>query len=101
MALNLNNRARFLKKKGKHNWYDWEIFVEGPPEELDRINHVIYFLHESFPNPVRTSSDRGTRFAVQARGWGEFTIRARVVFEDERVENISYWLNLSKKWNDD
>ena len=96
MAVHLNNNARFVKEKGGYNWYDWEVFVDEEDEKINQIDHVIYFLHETFPEPVRTVADPQSRFALKSHGWGEFEVKARVIYKDGQFETINYRLDLSK-----
>jgi transcription initiation factor IIF auxiliary subunit len=98
MAISLSNRARPSKPIGDQKYYDWEVFVDESDDILDQIDHVVYFLHETFPNPIRTVTDRESQFACRTKGWGEFKIAAQVAFKDERVEQAEYRLDLSKSW---
>ncbi len=83
------------KRKG-YQHYDWKVFVNADPETLAKIDSVTYFLHPTFPNPVRTVSDASTGFALETKGWGEFEIGAKIQFKDGSTENTSYMLDLSK-----
>ncbi len=48
-----------------------------PPDELDAIDHVVYVLDSAFHDPVRTVTDRSTKFRMMTSGWGIFTVYAR------------------------
>lgn len=72
MALSLRQQTEYL---GKDRW-KWSVWLDGPPEELDRVDHVEYVLHSSFPKPVRNVSDRSSQFRLDSSGWGAFTIYA-------------------------
>lgn len=61
------------------DWWKWWIWIEGPDNELDQIDHVVYTLHTTFPNPVRTIRDRDSKFRLETAGWGVFRIYAKVV----------------------
>ena len=63
-------------------WWDWGIYVGGPPSLLDQIRCVEYTLHESFRNPVRAICTRSNKFELIARGWGTFTIQIKILLED-------------------
>ena len=76
--------------------YSWTVFVNADAATLARIRSVQYTLHPSFSNPVRTVTNRQNRFALSANGWGEFTIYAKVSFNDGTTKNYSYRLNLLK-----
>ncbi len=96
MSVKLSNHARWIKKTKDYDWYDWEVFVDETEEKLDEIDHIVYFLHQTFPDPVRTIVDKGSGFALKSRGWGEFDLKARVVYKDGKVEHVTYPLDLSK-----
>ena len=61
------------------DWWKWWIWIDGTETELDRISEVIYTLHPTFPDPVRTVRDRSTKFRLETAGWGTFRILAKVV----------------------
>lgn len=99
MKIKFDNRAKFVGKKADFDFYDWEIFVNESPQVLDNIDYVIYFLHKTFPNPVRTVNERANRFALKSRGWGEFQIGIQVVFKNHQIEQETHWLDLSRPWD--
>jgi len=95
MAIQVKNTAQAGKSPG---WYQWTVFLEGPPEELDRIKEVQYTLHPTFRKPVQVVRERGaggTGFALEGAGWGEFEIRLKIVREDDEVETMEHGLDLS------
>src|ERR1035441_1241077 len=63
------------------DWWEWWVWIEGPDSELDQVKRVVYTLHPTFPNPVRTISDRSTKFRLKSAGWGTFRIFARVFYK--------------------
>jgi transcription initiation factor IIF auxiliary subunit len=64
----LNVTVENWSKQIEPGWWEWGIYLKGPPTELKRIRCVEYTLHPSFPNPVRLvcSPDKG--FLLTARG---------------------------------
>ena len=82
-----------FKYQGEDYW-DWWIWIEGPPEELDQIDRVIYILHPTFPSPVREVKDRSTKFRMKTAGWGEFQIRATVKHKSGRETPLTHNLTL-------
>ncbi len=99
MSVKFNNRAKFARSKGDYNYYDWEVFVDEPKEVIDQIDYVTYFLHKTFPEPVRTVVDPQKDFSLNSRGWGEFDIGIKVTFKDGSEEQETYSLDLSKSWD--
>jgi TRPM family ion channel/pYEATS domain-containing protein involved in immunity len=61
-----------------HDYWRWWISIDGPDAELDSIGKVVYKLDPSFPDPVRSVTDRATRFQLTEMGWGAFVIYADV-----------------------
>jgi hypothetical protein len=79
--------------KGK-DWWQWSVCLDGPEEMLDRVGHVVYTLHPTFPTPVRQVSDRATNFRLDSAGWGEFEIFVDIVFKNGKHEQKKHWLEL-------
>ena len=78
MALVIHQDENYL---GKERW-EWSLWVDGPTEELDFIDHVVYRLDSTFHDPVRTISERSTNFRLSTSGWGTFKIYAKAVMKD-------------------
>ncbi len=78
-----------------HDRWKWSIWVDGSPEDLDQIDHVVYILHPSFHNPVRDVSDRSTKFRLDTSGWGTFAIHAKAVRKDGQEVTLQHDLVLA------
>ncbi|WP_428663051.1 pYEATS domain-containing protein [Runella sp.] len=85
--------AQDYEYMGEESW-KWWIWIEGSGKILDRISHVTYYLHSSFPNPVRTITDRKSKFELKTSGWGVFRIRATVTFKNGEVQQLTHYLKL-------
>ena len=68
MALSLKQEEHYT---GQERW-KWSVWVDGSQEELDQIDHVVYILHKTFPNPVREIRDRESNFRLTTSSWGTF-----------------------------
>ena len=77
-----------------NDYWKWWIWVEGPADELDRIDYVVYTLHPTFPNPVRTVTDRASKFRLDTMGWGVFRIYAKVVDKGSNETRLKHDLVL-------
>ena len=86
--------AQDFEYKG-NDWWAWWIWIEGADEDLDRIDHVIYTLHHTFPNPVRTVRDRPSKFRLSTAGWGVFRIYAKIVDKKGESFNLHHDLILN------
>jgi hypothetical protein len=92
-GLHLQSRSEPLNGE----WWNWAVWLEGPPEVLDRVGSVRYALHPSFPDPVRAVTDRSTKFRLEAKGWGEFAIAATVTMNDATEITLERWLSLETR----
>jgi transcription initiation factor IIF auxiliary subunit len=90
MALSIQQDESYL---GADRW-KWSVWLEGPSEELDSVDHVLYVLHPTFHNPVREISDRNTNFRLDTSGWGTFRIHAKAVHRDGRETPLEHDLVL-------
>ncbi len=93
------------KSKGKYkiaqdatytgdDYWDWSVWIEATEPNLDKIESVIYNLHETFLNPVRTITSRSNKFKLETSGWGGFTIYARINFKDKTILECQHELEL-------
>jgi hypothetical protein len=65
----------FKELRKSRRWYRWCIFVDGPEASLLEIKSIDYYLHSSYEEPVRKSSDRDHRFVLFSSGWGSFQVK--------------------------
>jgi len=96
MALRFDNYSMLTGKKYDDNFYDWCVFVNEDPAVINSIRSVEYTLHPTFPNPVRVSEDKSSRFALCSAGWGTFGIRILIIYEDGTESPTSYQLRLEE-----
>jgi transcription initiation factor IIF auxiliary subunit len=83
------------RHSGSLQYFDWSVFVVAPDEELDQIEFVTYFLHPTFPNPVRNVFDRASKFALNACGWGTFEVAALLHLRDGTTAIVTHELDFS------
>ncbi|MDJ0770956.1 MAG: TIR domain-containing protein [Ilumatobacter sp.] len=77
--------------RGENSWA-WSVWIEG--DELDQVDHVAWHLHPTFPEPIRWRSDRSDAFRLEARGWGEFEIKATLYDEAGQPTVLTHWIEL-------
>ncbi len=85
--------AQDFKYEGE-DWWSWWIWIEGSAAYLDKVDHVVYTLHPTFPKPVRIVRDRDSKFLIKAEGWGTFRIYAKVVLTDTNEIDLTHELSL-------
>lgn len=93
MSIRIEQSSTYV---GDNRW-NWAIWLTGPAEELDRIDHVIYTLDPTFPNPVRKIHARTGGFRLKSNGWGEFTIYLDIVYKDGGHQQLSHDLQLAPR----
>src|SRR5207247_9255871 len=90
MALRIAQESHY---EGDDLW-TWSIWLDGGDRELDTVDHVVYTLHPTFPEPVRTVADRASKFRLSTRGWGTFRIFAKVVTRGGSLVKLHHDLDL-------
>ncbi len=85
--------AQSYQYKGD-DWWDWSVWIEGPEDELDKVEFVQYTLHHTFRKPVRRVDERKNKFRLDTGGWGTFTIYAKVVRRAQAEERLEHELKL-------
>lgn len=92
--------AQSSQYQGNDSW-TWSVWVEGPDEDLDTIEAVVYTLHPTFSPPVISINTRQNKFRLDTRGWGTFTIYVTVKFKDETVMELEHELELNYPFEDE
>ncbi len=75
-------------------WWKWAVWVDGSENDLDRVDLVQWILDPSFPEPVRTASNRAEKFKLETAGWGVFPITARIQMKDGDILRLIHYLKL-------
>lgn len=86
--LNLVNDSNY---RGNQNW-SWNVWLEGPEEEINNVESVTYHLHPTFSNPVHRVTNKSSKFKLSGMGWGEFKIKAEVALADRATMTFNHWL---------
>ncbi|GBC60414.1 hypothetical protein DENIS_1366 [Desulfonema ishimotonii] len=79
----IHSSWRYLKaderfKDKERKMYAFHAVIDAPREILNQINSVTYYLHPSYPNPVRIVTDMSTRFKLKELAWASSTLKAEV-----------------------
>eukprot|EP01083_Nonionella_stella_P073385 198374_1 len=72
------------KVNSSRNKHHWTMFISTSNTELKppkRINKVTYYLHPTF-HPSKCTKKKSP-FELARRGWGTFTVDAKIVFHDK------------------
>ena len=77
-----------------NDWWEWSVWIDGTDSELDEVSSVEYTLHPSFPNPVRTMTDRASKFRLDTAGWGSFTVYAKATHRNGSQTLMEHELEL-------
>lgn len=92
MSLTIAQRAHVHDRLA--GYWKWWVWIEGPDEELDRIEEVNYLLHPTFKKRNRQSRERAKKFRIASSGWGEFRIFAVLRGKDGGRQRLKHWLQL-------
>jgi hypothetical protein len=83
-------------RDGGKEHYNVRLSVLASAKQLASVRDVEYHLHPSFHDPIRVSSDRGSKFAVEIWTWGLFDVTVKVHMEDgeivEFIDKVNYEL---------
>jgi len=61
---------------------------------MNKVSKVVYYLHPTFPEPIRENTNRRSNFELVTLAWGQFNLRADVYFEDrEKPLTLFRYLN--------
>jgi transcription initiation factor IIF auxiliary subunit len=90
VALSIQQSEKYL---GNDRWA-WSVWLDGSPEDLDSVDHVMYVLHPTFHDPVRSVTDRSSCFRLDTSGWGTFKLLAKVVHKDGEETELKHDLVL-------
>ena len=77
-----------------NDWWNWSVWLEGSPAELDAVEFVEWRLHPTFPDPVRRITDRETKFRLDTGGWGTFHVQASVQLRSKESLRLRHELEL-------
>jgi transcription initiation factor IIF auxiliary subunit len=77
-------------------WWEWSIWLDGPPEEMAEVAKVVYTLHPSFVDPVHEIKTRSNGFKLKSMGWGEFHVHLEIHTKDGKVKKRKHWLTLTE-----
>ena len=98
MNVRFDNYSKRVGMRSGKDYFVWRVFVDENSDALDQIKSVQYLLHPTFPNPLRISENRKSKFALESSGWGNFNMQITVTFNDETKCETSYNLDLGKPW---
>jgi len=88
-----------------YEWREITIWLSSFENDyLDKIEKVIYFLPDSFANPIREKTNRDEKFFTSTAAYGDFNISAEVYLKNKkqpitinRLINVHTSLSESKK----
>lgn len=89
--MKLRNRWNY---KGEDLW-SWEAFIDDEGSgEFEKIDHVEYVLHPTFPQPIRRIDDPEGGFVMKTEGWGIFDLKAFVHMKDGSKKRLTHEIEL-------
>lgn len=82
-----------LKKKAKNqnkkSWYELKVYISANEIDLEQIEKVNYtLLDKTFKNPSMTSQNVEANFGIGLIVWGEFDIKAEIVYKNGNIRTL-------------
>lgn len=79
---------------GEGRW-NWAVWIDRSSDHFDMIDTVAWYLHPSFPDPMRWVDTSHDGFRLEETSWGSFTVRATVYNEKGQPSGPwEHWLDL-------
>jgi transcription initiation factor IIF auxiliary subunit len=77
--------------RGRTDYFNWKVYITGDSIFLASIKQIVYYLDPSFKNPVQTITkiSGGKNFVLCTNGWGEFTIRIKIIFTNAKTAALN------------
>lgn len=89
----MNFQIRQKAAMRSDNLWDWEAWLDGPIDEINRVEYVLWELHPSFPEPIQRVVNRSDNFRLKYFSFGEFRISANVYLLGGESSKLSHWLS--------
>jgi YEATS family len=88
--ISLMHKAEFIRSPSIYNVTVW---IVADPRTLSEIEKVTYYLHPTLKPDIITRYSAEDRFTLSFAAWGQFTIGAKVFFNDGNVIPITKFLS--------
>lgn len=79
--------------KGKRISHVFKVYLAGSDERMEKIEKVVFHLHETFKKRDITITDRDEKFGLGLTVWGEFRITADVYKTDGTKITLDRYLD--------
>ena len=76
------------------DWWDWSVWLEGQPIELDAVDEVVWHLHPSFSPSKVTRRNCADGFRLSTSGWGTFLMKAELRLKGGATQRLTHQLEL-------
>ena len=88
----------FANWKARTDYFNWKVYIKADGAYLNTIKQIEYYLDPTYKNSKRviTQANGGENFTLCTNGWGEFTLRIKIVFKNSNTKSINetYFLDL-------
>ncbi len=81
----------FGKWKNRNDYVNWKVFLKADASFLKSIKQVEYYLDPSFKisKQIVRFSETNSNFTLCSNGWGEFTLRIKIVFINAKKPSLN------------
>lgn len=86
----------------RKDWWSWWVWINANDEDLNAIDHVVYFLSPpTGEKAVLTIDDRSSKFMLESEGPGSIPIQAKVFLKDKNEIPLVHELYLDSQTDND
>ncbi len=94
-GIHLRSTYRPIETGGGAVWFDVDLDLYASRNELfHKIDHVEWLFGPPFENQRRVAIGSTTNFNVSVSTLKEFRVRAKVIYRDGSVKELSHWVEL-------
>jgi len=89
----------FSNWKNRTDYFNWKVFITADNEYLASIKQIEYYLDPTYKSSKRviTQATGGKNFTICSNGWGEFTLRIKIIFKNSNTKPINETYSLDLK----
>ncbi len=79
--------------------YNWAVWIDEEQDKLKEVKSVTYYLHKTFPDPIRKQMNREDKFVLKTSGWGTFMIYIDIELNDGEIVEQEHYLILEDDYH--
>ena len=81
----------------RKDWWSWWVWINAKDEDLNAIDHVIYYFSPTDKNSFLTVNDRRAKFMLESAGQDGISINATLFLKDQTEILLTHHLHLENQ----